>query len=258
MLYAIGENRAHTLIIHYSCESFYDIKDGRTPRVTSIAVRRFSNGSTDSFSIHKSAELSKVPFQDIETSYDTLERQMLDEFFSFLEKHQNFTFVHWNMRDMNYGFQALEHRYKILGGQPTTIHDANKVDLPRLLIDIYSPGYAPHGESGRLHSLLELNAIKTKDVLTGKGEAQAFEEKQYVKLHQSTLKKVDVIDNILDRFIDGRLKTKARWRERYGYHPAILVEWAQEHWLMSVLGLLVAGVSFAGLFFPDFFSSIFN
>lgn len=32
-------NASNLLIIHYSCESFYDIKDGRTPRITSIAVR---------------------------------------------------------------------------------------------------------------------------------------------------------------------------------------------------------------------------
>lgn len=33
------ENDSHCLIIHYSCESFYDIKDGKTPRITSIAVK---------------------------------------------------------------------------------------------------------------------------------------------------------------------------------------------------------------------------
>ena len=32
------------LIIHYSCESFYDADDGRSPRVTSIAVRNFGSG----------------------------------------------------------------------------------------------------------------------------------------------------------------------------------------------------------------------
>ena len=52
----IESKRDNVLIIHYSCESFYDIKDGRTPRVTSIAVRNFSTGQTSSFSIHKSAE----------------------------------------------------------------------------------------------------------------------------------------------------------------------------------------------------------
>lgn len=40
------------LIIHYSCESFYDIPEGRTPRITSIAVRYYKTAQTKSFSIH--------------------------------------------------------------------------------------------------------------------------------------------------------------------------------------------------------------
>ena len=32
----IGNNPQNYLIIHYSCESFYDIQDGHTPCITSI------------------------------------------------------------------------------------------------------------------------------------------------------------------------------------------------------------------------------
>jgi hypothetical protein len=221
--------------------------------LTSIAVRHFSSGTTDSFSIHKSAELANIPFQQIDSHYDVLEKQMLDEFFKFLEVHQHYQFVHWNMRDINYGFQAIEHRYRVLGGKPTSIHDSKKTDVARLLIDIYGPGYAAHGTSGRLHTLLDLNSIKTKDALTGKQEAKAFEDKEYVRLHHSTLKKVDVVDNLLDRFINGGLKTQATWREKYGYHPAIILELAKDYWVFSFIGVVVAILSFVGLFFPDFF-----
>lgn len=255
-LMSISESREHTLIIHYSCESFYDIKDGRTPRITSIAARHFASGSTDSFSIHKSAELNSISFADIDANYDSLEKKMLDEFFRFLEIHQHYRFVHWNMRDINYGFQAIEHRYRVLGGAPTSIHDSKKTDLARLLIDIYGPGYAAHGKSGRLHTLLDLNSIKTKDALTGAEEAQAFAGKEYVKLHQSTLKKVDVIDNLLDRFIDGSLKTQARFGHKYGYHPAIVLEIMQEHWMFSFVGLAIAIVSLVAVFLPDLFPSL--
>ena len=43
----------HVLIIHYSSESFYNIKEGRTPRITSIAIRFLKSAQTKSFSIHK-------------------------------------------------------------------------------------------------------------------------------------------------------------------------------------------------------------
>ena len=44
------------LVIHYSCESFYDIENDRTPRITSIAIMDLQSGQVTSFSIHKVAE----------------------------------------------------------------------------------------------------------------------------------------------------------------------------------------------------------
>ena len=38
----IDKARENYLIIHYSCESFYDIKDGKTPRITSIAIFQYT------------------------------------------------------------------------------------------------------------------------------------------------------------------------------------------------------------------------
>jgi hypothetical protein len=252
---AINKRRDMCLVIHYSCESFYDIKDGRTPRVTSIAVRQFSSGQTSSFSIHKSAELKGVAQSDIAAHYDDLERDMLTEFFDFLRTKPDHTFVHWNMRDINYGFQAIEHRFRVLKGAPVVVSDDKKFDLARELIAIYGVKYAPHGGAGRLHSLMEMNHITAKDVLTGAGEAEAFEKKEYVKLHQSTLRKVDVVANILDRVLDGSLKTKASWLDKHGFHPAAVVEWLTEHWLWSVIGVVAIMVGlyagFKDIFWPS-------
>lgn len=70
---SLYENKKNILIIHYSCESFFNIKDGKTPRVTSIAVRYFDSCQTVSFSIHKIAEKKKVNLSEIEEKYDDLE-----------------------------------------------------------------------------------------------------------------------------------------------------------------------------------------
>jgi hypothetical protein len=104
-------------VIHYSCESFYDRPEGRSPRVTSIAVRRLDSGQTLSFSIHKVAEEQKIGFNEIEAQYDKLERKMLDEFYSHVGSHRGMKYLHWNMRDINYGFAAIDHRYKVFGGK---------------------------------------------------------------------------------------------------------------------------------------------
>lgn len=89
----LAENSSHSLIIHYSCESFYDIKDGRTPRVTSIAVKYMKTGQTKSFSIHKTAERKKVNFEKIEEHYDELEKDMLADFFSFVDEHKHYRWI---------------------------------------------------------------------------------------------------------------------------------------------------------------------
>jgi hypothetical protein len=248
-LASLDDRRDQTLVIHYSCESFYDIKDGRTPRVTSIAVRNFATGQTTSFSIHKSAEQNGVPISEISVYYDALEKDMLDEFFAFIPTVPVQTFVHWNMRDVNFGFQAIEHRYKVLGGDPIIVADSRKFDLARALIAIFGVGYVPHGEGGRMFSTMELNSITARDALKGKEEAQAFEEGQFVKLHQSTLRKVDVIANILERTLDGTLKTNASWREQHGFHPAAAVEFVEEHWIWSLIVMVGVVVSLAAVFF---------
>lgn len=141
----IHKNENHVLIIHYSCESFYDRESGQTPRITSIAARNFASGQTESFSIHKVAELAVCPPEDIETRYDELEKKMLGEFYDFLESHASYDWVHWNMRDINYGFAALEHRFKVLRGKPKArLDESKKHDLSRIIVALYGPSYIAH------------------------------------------------------------------------------------------------------------------
>src|SRR4051812_4704809 len=80
----LEEGAANVLVIHYSCESFYDRPRGDSPRITSIGVRRLDSGQTHSFSIHKIAELHHADLAALEANYDQYEREMLDEFFDFV------------------------------------------------------------------------------------------------------------------------------------------------------------------------------
>lgn len=239
----IGRHAATAFAIHYSSESFYDTVDGKTSRVTSIAIRNLATAQTNSFSIHKTSEQLGLSLADIASQYDALEKQMLDEYFGFLKGHPGYKYVHWNMRDINYGFQALEHRYKVLKGDPFILPDADKFDLARALVAIYSRSYIGHGEDGRFLNICRFNKITDKDALTGKREAEAFTNHEYVKLHRSTLRKVDMMANVFERVRDGSLKTEARWGEIYGLTPTSIVNAIKEHWIYSlvVIGLTVGG-----------------
>lgn len=236
------DNDSHCLIIHYSCESFYNIKDGKTPRITSIAVRFLKTAQTKSFSIHKVAELRQIPIENVTEKYDQLEKEMLKDFFEFVKEHKDFRWIHWNMRDINYGFEAIKNRATILGAKAIDIKDDNKFDLARLIIDKYGKNYCNHP---RLFSIMELNKISSKNLLQGEDEAIAFDNKEYVKLHQSTLAKVDVIDNILKLSAQENLKTNSTWKDIYGLTPQGIFDMTKDNWLAALILLvitIVAGV----------------
>ena len=230
-------------VIHYSCESFYDRPNGQSPRITSIAVRKLDSAQTRSFSIHQVAERRKVTSDKIEAHYDTLEREMLDAFYDHVRSFQGTKYLHWNMRDINFGFAAIEHRYRVLGGDPVVIEDERKVDLSRLLIDIYGVGYINHP---RLETLLTKNSIRPLDFLTGKQEAAAFDERNFVGLHQSTLRKVDVLANIADRACDRQLKTNTTWWEMHGGRVRAASNWLVEN---KWIALVASAASILGLYF---------
>ena len=147
------------------------------------------------------------------------------------------------------GFQAIEHRFRVLGGKDGelfAVDDRNKTDLARLLIDIYGLGYIGHP---RLEKLLEKNRISRRDFLTGQQEAEAFEEKEFVKLHQSTLRKVDVMANIAGLANDRTLKTDASWWDMNGGRVMWAWNWITDHpkWGFGsvVMAVIIAIVTYA-------------
>jgi hypothetical protein len=235
----------NAIAVHYSCESFYDRPSGTSPRVTSIAVRALATGQTTSFSIHQVAEREHISPAELDQQYDTLERLMLDEFYDFVRRNSNAVWIHWNMRDINYGFPALAHRYRVLGGQPIEIHDSHLIDLARVLVSLYGINYVGHP---RLLRLVEKNKITKLNFLSGQEEADAFDAHEYVKLHQSTLRKVDIFANIIERTGDGTLATNARRREIYGGYLGWVYEILREHPFIALLSLIGSLASIWALF----------
>ena len=89
------------------------------------------------------------------------------------------------------------------------------------------------------------NKITARDFLVGADEAKAFEAGDFVKLHQSTLRKVDVLANIAERSENGTLQTNATWWEQHGGTIAAAGEWLKEHWIVgfiSAIGIIGAAI----------------
>lgn len=224
-----------TLIIHYSCESFFNL-NGRTPRVTSICIRNRGNNTTKTFSIHIQAQIAKKELCCIsDDDYDYLEKQMLKEFFVYMKTHSTYYWVHWNMRNANYGFEAISNRFKILGGNPKDLEDQFKIDLQQVIGKIYTFNFENHKPNGQLLNLSNRNKISTRDALKGKGEAEAFENRDYLKLHMSTSRKVDMIDRILTLEEKGKLKVKTSMIKTFGLTPVGIFEMIRNNWILFLI-----------------------
>ena len=61
-----------------------------------------------------------------------------------------------------------------------------------------------------------MNDMVSRNLLGGEEEAKAFDDAEYVKLHQSTLSKVDAIMTIAQAAFDDRLKSYNNYFQRRG------------------------------------------
>lgn len=194
------------LFIHYSCQNLTDKNEELSPRITSIAVL-FKNGHTlKNFSIHYTAEILHITRDEIENKYDEIEKVMLSDFFKFAEGHYDHIWLHWNMKNINYGFEALEHRYKVLTGKEAYhISEENKGNLSKLIINKYGANCI---DNPKMRNLMELNGGIHRDYLSGPDEVKAFENKDYFKMHSSTMCKVYWFSFIYNLLTMNKIKTK--------------------------------------------------
>lgn len=184
----LKENEQSLFIVHYSCQNLNDNNENYSPRITSIAVLHVGSSTMHSFSIHLIAEIKGIAREDIHDHYDALEGEMLDQFFGFVAENDNGYWLHWNMSNINYGFEALTHRYKVLTQKDAKrIPDSRKFNLSALILSVYGKNCVEHP---RMASFMKLNDGEHRDNLTGKEEVDAFAAKEYVKLHKSTMSKV--------------------------------------------------------------------
>jgi hypothetical protein len=131
-------------IIHYSSQSLYDAEAGaHSPRITSIVVRHYASGQTVSFSTHTTAEYLHIPPDELEAKYDDVERELLRQFYNFSRDRREKYWVHWNMRNVTFGFEHIEHRYRVLTGQePPSIPVEVRINLNDVLKDRFGDDYA--------------------------------------------------------------------------------------------------------------------
>ncbi|WP_082494574.1 hypothetical protein [Methylobacterium sp. Leaf108] len=195
-------------IIHYSCQSLYDDNEALSPRITSIAITHYATEQTVSFSTHSIAEELHIQRDQVKDQFDIVELKLLKDFYGFIRDRRDKYWIHWNMRNLTYGFEHLEHRYRVLGGNDAPIIPVERrLNLNDLLSDRYGGGYAAHP---KMKSLMELNGGAHRHFLTGDEEVRAFQNNEFIRMHNSTLAKVGFFFHVIRLFAKGKLKTASR------------------------------------------------
>lgn len=227
----IKKHRQNCLVIHYACQSLFDDKEGHSPRVANIVVTDYDNNQTSSFALHMMAEKLKIPKAKISANFDKIEKLLLEEFYEFVRNHPGNIWVHWNMKDLVFGFEVLAHRYGVLTGKNAPSIDIdNRINLAELLIGRFGKDYAdvPH-----IPKLMELNGGIRRDFVAGTDEVGLFQAEEFARLHSSTVSKVNFFRDVIDLILDNKLKVKT-----LGVYDKI--DRALDHVFAKVIGVLAS------------------
>jgi len=202
----LNENSNHIYFIHYSCENLNDANEGYSPRITSIAVLHMESNQMSSFSMHLIAEEIHIARDQIAGKYNDIEKIMLERFFEFSKsKCEHAIWIHWNMSNINFGFETLEHRYRVLTDkEPYHIGEERRFNLSGLITGKYGSNYA---KDPKMINLMEMNGGKHRDFLTGAEEVTAFKANEFVKMHNSTMCKVNFFKSVFQKLTANKLRT---------------------------------------------------
>lgn len=204
----VKRNPERFYIIHYSSQSLFDAEAStHSPRITSIVVRHYVSGQTVSFSMHTVAEYLGIQPDEVEEKYDDIERELLTQFYNFARDRREKYWVHWNMRNVVFGFEHLEHRYRSLTKtEPPSIPVEVRINLNDILKNRYGNDYA---KDPKMLSLMEMNGGKVQGFLSGKEESDAFKAKDFIRMHTSTIAKVGFFSFVITSACNGKLVTAA-------------------------------------------------
>jgi len=228
-------------IIHYSSESLYgEEKNAKSPRITSIAVMQYETRQTKSFSLHAVAEELGFKPDQIEENYDAIENELLKQFFNFARDRRFHYWLHWNMRNQVFGFEHLEHRYRVTTQEvpqevPQEIPVEQRISISDVLNEYYGDQYADHP---KMLNLMKLNGDQPQGWLRGEEEAECFKSKDFIRMHASTLAKVNFFYFVISNALKGKLKTKGK---NLGARADTLLE-SRGAKVLSLIGNIIAAI----------------
>ena len=147
------------------------------------------------------------------------------------------------MVNVNYGFQAIKHRYVKLAGEKKgvdfyEIPNNKKIDLNKILENMYGEKYATHAD--RFLELLEFNYHTKDGYLNISQEEEEFNKFNYKPVAESIDLKVNYIDRFANRLITKKLNIPNK--NTYAIFIDIITHplFSLIGWIGTIIGLFLA------------------
>lgn len=249
ILETYSKKKSDYIFIHYARQNCFEDAYEKGPRVIAIVVTDADSGQTMVFSLKKIADEQGNNFFEVSNEEkDKIEKMMLSSFFDYAKKNKQKIWLHWNMKNNNFGFSAIEERYKNLGGNPEHFEENMLINISTVLRRKYGMDYARNAlwngkEMGKMYDIFQLNNIKDGKILNGEQEIKEYILKNINSIEQSLLNKVKAFQMIVEYACDNVLVTRGKMlRDVYGFSISGIFEYIQNNALLAFLSSIIGGI----------------
>lgn len=214
LLRSMIDNPTEALIIHYSRQNLNDNEQGMaTPRIIAIMVKSLDGIITNCFAIHHEAEKARIIRESITDYYDLLEGKLLISFNNFVKDNIGRKWIHWDMNDVHFSFEAIKHRYEVLvdekGEGFVDVPNKDRINLNQLIKSVYGANYENEPQLDNLMRTNNKGNLKS-DFLSLPGEAQAFKQLAFPAILESLRIKVNFLLEVVEKVAAEILKVGKR------------------------------------------------
>lgn len=241
----LTEDPSKVLFVHYSESSTYDDDDygNISPIITSIVIKSLDGQTDKQFAIHLEADKADIPKDQIQDSYRELELRILKLYNDFVRRHLDCFWIHWDMKNIHFGFEAIKHRYeKIFENLDDycEIPNNKKKNLRTIIEGMYGDNFVSGSDTLKALMLCNSSNVEDSTYLSKDNESTQFESKNFFAVIRSVDLKVDFIKNVTKKLSYKKLIVSNK------NNYAIFVDMVDHPiftfigWIVGIIGLVLA------------------
>lgn len=241
----LTEDPSKVLFVHYSESNTYDDDDygNISPIITSIVIKSLDGQTDKQFAIHLEADKADIPKDQIQDSYRELELRILKLYNDFARRHLDCFWIHWDMKNIHFGFEAIKHRYeKIFESLDDycEIPNNKKKNLRTIIEGMYGDNFVSGSDTLKALMLCNSNNVEDSTYLSKDNESSQFENKNFIAVIRSVDLKVEFIKKATKKLSYKNLIVSSK--NNYAVfvdtvnHPIVTFI----GWLVGIIGLILA------------------